>query len=691
MRVSATSLMCAMMLHCYNTGGPPTLSSVEPNVGDVGGGSHITLSGSNFTGTTGVTIGGTACTSVVVVNGSTVTCVTPAKAAGTYDVILTTPEGSDTLAGGFESWSPTQISGARLFDSNVGVTSTGSATNFGFTRLTATLDAGWVARDGPHLHYLPATGKFWMVAGWNPTADIFVGNECTDEVWSTVDGISWTKDLADGNGAFSPRHFGASLVTNSKIVIIGGDHYEGSAYHRDIISSSNGTTWTQEMVTTPWAARMLHVAGQLGSYVYVFGGQNGLLGEASGSVVYHNDVWRAPTNDLDNWTQIVADGAASATRPSGRGIIDGMPAWEPTSGAYSGGGERAWLVSGGRYENALDPARTYFQEVWSTVDFVTWVEHTAPPFDARTYHSVRVFDGKLWVLGGYTAASNQKDCWYTEDGENWTQLDNRYIELVESHADGYAVGPDFMLAAGGNRSFTPDMSVWRLDARHGAYVTDVADQGAGGIDLSATGIARPMVIGASDVGGLTYTPAFYFDGGDNYLDSGASRDLVSGHTVMWYGRTPFSLPQDVNIYTPRSCIVGGDLGGGQFNAIGLEDGAIRATDGSTGWTDLERGNGYSANYGSAKAFAVTRATDGTVKAYADGAQVGADGSLDYLTAGGTTGWQAIGIGLGQTGVQAYTNKLQGTYGAFFVCSGVVSAADVARFDKWARGRYGAAL
>lgn len=67
---------------------------------DTAGGEAFTLTGTNLQGTTGVTIGGTAATSVVVVNSETVTGVTPAKAAGAYDVVITSPLGTDTIVGG---------------------------------------------------------------------------------------------------------------------------------------------------------------------------------------------------------------------------------------------------------------------------------------------------------------------------------------------------------------------------------------------------------------------------------------------------------------------------------------------------------------------------------------------------------------------------------------------------------------
>lgn len=73
-------------LYQYRAG--PTLTSVSPSGGPLAGGTTITLLGANFLGST-VTIGGTACGTVSIVDSGTITCVTPAKASGSYTVSVT--------------------------------------------------------------------------------------------------------------------------------------------------------------------------------------------------------------------------------------------------------------------------------------------------------------------------------------------------------------------------------------------------------------------------------------------------------------------------------------------------------------------------------------------------------------------------------------------------------------------------
>ncbi|MER5430677.1 IPT/TIG domain-containing protein [Streptomyces sp. NPDC002588] len=79
----------------------PTAVSITPAVGATVGGTPIAIIGTNLTGAT-VTIGGVPATGVVVdITGTVLAAVTPAGVAGNAAVVVTTPAGSVTVAGGF--------------------------------------------------------------------------------------------------------------------------------------------------------------------------------------------------------------------------------------------------------------------------------------------------------------------------------------------------------------------------------------------------------------------------------------------------------------------------------------------------------------------------------------------------------------------------------------------------------------
>lgn len=78
-----------------------TISTISPSSGPAAGGVGVTLTGSGFTGATGITFGGIAATSVYVVDSTTLTAVTPAHATGAVDVVVTTPNGTGTKTNGY--------------------------------------------------------------------------------------------------------------------------------------------------------------------------------------------------------------------------------------------------------------------------------------------------------------------------------------------------------------------------------------------------------------------------------------------------------------------------------------------------------------------------------------------------------------------------------------------------------------
>jgi hypothetical protein len=81
---------------------PPTLSSVSPTSGTTAGGTAVNVTGQNFASGATVAFGGTAATSVVVLNATQITANTPAHAQGSVNVVVTNTDGqSATLTSGF--------------------------------------------------------------------------------------------------------------------------------------------------------------------------------------------------------------------------------------------------------------------------------------------------------------------------------------------------------------------------------------------------------------------------------------------------------------------------------------------------------------------------------------------------------------------------------------------------------------
>ena len=72
----------------------PTLSSISPVNGRTSGGTAVTITGTNFTGATAVNFGAVTAAGFTINSASQITATTPAEAAGTVDVTVTTPSGT---------------------------------------------------------------------------------------------------------------------------------------------------------------------------------------------------------------------------------------------------------------------------------------------------------------------------------------------------------------------------------------------------------------------------------------------------------------------------------------------------------------------------------------------------------------------------------------------------------------------
>src|SRR5216684_963955 len=96
------------------SGGTPTVTSVSPSSGPVGGGTGVTITGTNFVSGATVTLGGAA-TNVVVVSATQITATTAAHAAGAVNVVVSNPDTqTGTLTNGYTYTTSVAINFAQV-------------------------------------------------------------------------------------------------------------------------------------------------------------------------------------------------------------------------------------------------------------------------------------------------------------------------------------------------------------------------------------------------------------------------------------------------------------------------------------------------------------------------------------------------------------------------------------------------
>jgi hypothetical protein len=135
----------ANTLYTYQAG--PTATAINPSSGPLAAGQSVTITGTDFTGATAVTIGGAAATAWTVVNATTITATTPAGPAGTASVLVTTPGGTNS-ANTLYSYVVGSVTLSPPSDVAIAAGQTGNSVsvtaNASWFAWTATANASWL-------------------------------------------------------------------------------------------------------------------------------------------------------------------------------------------------------------------------------------------------------------------------------------------------------------------------------------------------------------------------------------------------------------------------------------------------------------------------------------------------------------------------------------------------------------------
>ena len=141
----------------------PTLTGVSPALGTTSGGTAITLTGTNFSNATDVTIAGTTA-SFTIVSATTITATTTAHAAGAVDVAVTTPGGIATAAGAYTYVAPAPpVAGAVSLTVDANSSNNAVTLNLSGGAATAVTVAtpathGTATASGTSITYTPTAG-----------------------------------------------------------------------------------------------------------------------------------------------------------------------------------------------------------------------------------------------------------------------------------------------------------------------------------------------------------------------------------------------------------------------------------------------------------------------------------------------------------------------------------------------------
>ncbi len=138
---SGTSARSTSDRFSYTLASTPAITSISPTSGSTAGGTSVTLTGTNFTGATGVFFGTVAATSFTVNSSTSITATAPPEAAATVDITVTTYAGSSAVGTGdrftFNAAAAPSVTSISPTSGNTGGGTVLTITGSGFTGATA--------------------------------------------------------------------------------------------------------------------------------------------------------------------------------------------------------------------------------------------------------------------------------------------------------------------------------------------------------------------------------------------------------------------------------------------------------------------------------------------------------------------------------------------------------------------------
>lgn len=488
-----------------------SVSSISPKVGPINGGTALTINGSGFSTGDTVKIGGTSCNSVVRVSSSQITCVTPAHAAGTYDVVVA---GTETLINAFTYLAAPTLTSVSP---SVGLNSVGTPIEIIGTqfRTGVTVTLGGSACQNIQLvtenvlqcttPVLP-TGTVSLTVRNSDGQSATLNNAFTSQgAWTWVDGTS----LVDQGGSTTPSGRDSATYwtdSSSGFWLFGGWGVDGNGSvgaMNDFWKYSQGT-WTRLSGST--------VIGQQGIYgtkgvadasnypgsringlswrdsqnnLWLFGGFGYDSIKANGHM---NDLWKF---DGTQWTWMAGSNLRNQKGIYGtQGVPDAanMPGVRILSATWIDSSDNLWLFGGFGMDSA--GARGDLNDLW-------------------------VFDGAMWTWMGGSTLRLQPGNWGTQGLVAASNIPSsrRSAQVWQDSSN------NFWLFGGAGRDSAgvvgPLNDLWKFDGTQWTWVagSNLANQvGVYGTQGTAAASNAP---GARD-SGVTWTDAannFWFFGG----------------------------------------------------------------------------------------------------------------------------------------------------------------------------------
>ena len=224
--------------------------------------------------------------------------------------------------------------------------------------------------------------------------------QCTDAVFLSTDGKTWTNQVTASSRRFSPLRDETVAVADSagRLYLLGGRRCGDKARLNDVwMSSDKGRNWVLQTANAAWSARIAPFVlnqrnkGTGTDVLLLFGGVDGTGDQ--------NDIWYSTSQGV-RWSLMTQTGRAS---------------W-PSRNNLNAETTKAGLIvmTAGKHDHP-DGRREYLNDVWASADGGwTWGRCTedAAYSDRRVPSTVLDNEGYLYVMGGFDSQGmNYNDVW----------------------------------------------------------------------------------------------------------------------------------------------------------------------------------------------------------------------------------------------------------------------------------------
>ncbi|GGH48854.1 hypothetical protein GCM10007423_50360 [Dyadobacter endophyticus] len=167
------------------------------------------------------------------------------------------------------------------------------------------VNAEWEPRKGQAL--VVFKNKMWLFGGTTRIARDFESLEMKNDVWSSPDGLKWTREVA--KAPWSPRDSPQMVVMRDTLYMVGA---QGMA---DVWRSADGKNWTQLTAEAGWKKRYDAGVHVYDSRLWLFGGRDLNTDHHKGAL---NDIWFS-ANGTD-WYRY-AEHAPWSVRSGGNSVV----------------------------------------------------------------------------------------------------------------------------------------------------------------------------------------------------------------------------------------------------------------------------------------------------------------------------------------------------------------------------------